>query len=171
MILISHALILHFISQRWFINGIYTYLHKIKAWQQREAVLGWFLLGLAFGRHHLGVGPVAACRESVRKFVTRFRHQYFTQHKNTPLILAPPTAQNCQGKMLKINFSPWGFLMSEPISLPSRYLISHFSSSCPHFDHFLSFFPSCLQFKLSFLLPRQVPSQNFSFCRQIGAYS
>lgn len=88
-----------------FINVKCMYLHKIKAWQKREAVLGWFLLGLAFGRHHLGVGPVAACRESARKFDVLHTAQKPTV-AGEGLILAPPTAQNCQRKMLKINFSP-----------------------------------------------------------------
>lgn len=43
---------------------ICTYLYKIKARQERDAVLGGLLLGFALGGHHLGVGPVTACRQN-----------------------------------------------------------------------------------------------------------
>lgn len=61
-----------------------TYLYKIKARQERDAVLGGFLLGFALGGHHLGVGPVAACSES--KLVRDTGpHRYFHGWSRPPL--------------------------------------------------------------------------------------
>lgn len=83
-----------------FSDVICTYLYKIKARQERDAVLGWFLLGFALGGHHLGVGPLAACRQSnniVRKY-----HRYF--RKTRRRLLSNQAAQLVEAVMVMAYF-------------------------------------------------------------------